>query len=57
MPPCWRTISSLARYFEAAAKGAKKPKNVANWILNDLQNALGAAGKGDKRVPDSAGGA
>jgi aspartyl-tRNA(Asn)/glutamyl-tRNA(Gln) amidotransferase subunit B len=35
----------LARYFEAAAKGAKKPKNVANWILNDLQNALSAAGK------------
>jgi aspartyl-tRNA(Asn)/glutamyl-tRNA(Gln) amidotransferase subunit B len=36
----------LARYFEAAAKGAKKPKNIANWILNDLQNALSAAGKG-----------
>src|SRR6059036_1339834 len=35
----------LARYFEAAAKGAQKPKNVANWILNDLQNALSAAGK------------
>jgi aspartyl-tRNA(Asn)/glutamyl-tRNA(Gln) amidotransferase subunit B len=35
----------LARYFEAAAKGAKKPKNVANWILNDLQNALTSAGK------------
>jgi aspartyl-tRNA(Asn)/glutamyl-tRNA(Gln) amidotransferase subunit B len=35
----------LARYFEAAAKGAKKPKNVANWILNDLQNALGSTGK------------
>src|SRR5436189_942693 len=35
----------LAKYFEAAAKGAKKPKNVANWILNDLQNALTAAGK------------
>jgi aspartyl-tRNA(Asn)/glutamyl-tRNA(Gln) amidotransferase subunit B len=35
----------LARYFEAAAKGAKKPKNVANWILNDLQNALTAAAK------------
>jgi aspartyl-tRNA(Asn)/glutamyl-tRNA(Gln) amidotransferase subunit B len=34
---------NLARYFEIAAKGAKKPKNVANWILNDLQNALGAA--------------
>ena len=35
----------LARYFEAAAKGAKKAKNVANWILNDLQNALSSAGK------------
>jgi aspartyl-tRNA(Asn)/glutamyl-tRNA(Gln) amidotransferase subunit B len=35
----------LARYFEAAVKGAKKPKNIANWVLNDLQNALGAAGK------------
>ena len=36
---------NLARYFEAAAKGAKKPKIIANWILNDLQNALSAAGK------------
>src|SRR6059036_2875237 len=35
----------LARYFEAAAKGAKKPKNVANWILNDLQSALSTVGK------------
>jgi len=35
----------LARYFETAAKGAKRPKNIANWILNDLQNALGGAGK------------
>ena len=35
----------LARYFENAAKGAKKPKNVANWILNDLQNALSSASK------------
>ena len=35
----------LARYFEAAAKGARKPKNVANWILNDLQSALSNAGK------------
>src|SRR6476659_1346498 len=41
----------LARYFEAAAKGAKKPKNVANWILNDLQNALSAAGKGINDCP------
>ncbi len=35
----------LARYFEAAAKDTKKPKNVANWILNDLQSALSTAGK------------
>src|SRR5256884_630922 len=35
----------LARYFDAAAKGAKRPKNVVNWILNDLQNALSNAGK------------
>ena len=33
----------LADYFETAAKRAKKPKNVANWILNDLLSALGAA--------------
>jgi aspartyl-tRNA(Asn)/glutamyl-tRNA(Gln) amidotransferase subunit B len=30
----------LARYFEKAAQGASKPKMIANWILNDLQNAL-----------------
>src|SRR4029077_16635668 len=27
------------------AKGSKKPKNVANWILNDLQSALSTSGK------------
>ena len=36
---------STAGYFEAAAEGAKKPKSVANWILNDLQSALSAANK------------
>jgi aspartyl-tRNA(Asn)/glutamyl-tRNA(Gln) amidotransferase subunit B len=41
----------LARYFEAAAKGAKKPKNIANWILNDLRNALSAAGKEINECP------
>ena len=41
----------LARYFETAAKGAKKPKNVANWILNDLQNALTVAGKAINDCP------
>ena len=43
----------LARYFETAANGAKKPKNIANWILNDLQNALNAEGKGIKDCPIS----
>ena len=41
----------LASYFESAAKGAKKPKNVANWILNDLQNALSTSGKGMNECP------
>jgi aspartyl-tRNA(Asn)/glutamyl-tRNA(Gln) amidotransferase subunit B len=36
---------ALARYFETAAKSAKKPKNIANWILNDLQSALASSGK------------
>ncbi len=34
---------ALASYFETAARGAKKPKNVANWILNDLQSAISSA--------------
>jgi aspartyl-tRNA(Asn)/glutamyl-tRNA(Gln) amidotransferase subunit B len=41
----------LARYFETAVKGAKTPKNIANWILNDLQNALGAARKEINNCP------
>jgi aspartyl-tRNA(Asn)/glutamyl-tRNA(Gln) amidotransferase subunit B len=41
----------LASYFEAAAQGAQKPKNVANWILNDLQKALGEAGKSISQCP------
>src|SRR5467141_515641 len=46
----------LARYFETAAKGAKKPKNIANWILNDLQSALGNASKtiNDCPIPPAA---
>jgi aspartyl-tRNA(Asn)/glutamyl-tRNA(Gln) amidotransferase subunit B len=34
----------LARYFEKAARASKRPKAIANWILNDLQSALSAAG-------------
>ncbi len=46
----------LAGYFETAAKGAKKPKNVANWILNDLRSALSSASKaiGDCPIPPEA---
>jgi aspartyl-tRNA(Asn)/glutamyl-tRNA(Gln) amidotransferase subunit B len=35
----------LAQYFETAARGSKKGKNIANWILNDLQSALSQSGK------------
>jgi aspartyl-tRNA(Asn)/glutamyl-tRNA(Gln) amidotransferase subunit B len=35
----------LAAYFEKTALVSKKPKAIANWILNDLQSALSAAGK------------
>jgi aspartyl-tRNA(Asn)/glutamyl-tRNA(Gln) amidotransferase subunit B len=33
----------LSAYFEAAAKGAAKPKAIANYVLNDLLSALAAA--------------
>ncbi len=36
---------ALARFFEKAAEKSNKPKQVANWILNDLQNALRTATK------------
>jgi aspartyl-tRNA(Asn)/glutamyl-tRNA(Gln) amidotransferase subunit B len=41
----------LAAYFETAAKGAKKPKHVANWILNDLQSSLASASLGIRECP------
>jgi aspartyl-tRNA(Asn)/glutamyl-tRNA(Gln) amidotransferase subunit B len=44
----------LADYFDAAAKGAKKPKNVANWIINDLLSSLAAAEKSIDDCPVSA---
>lgn len=47
---------ALANYFEQAAKHAKKPKNVANWILNDLQSMLGSANKTIEECPISADG-
>jgi len=30
----------LAAYFERAAAGSRKPKNVANWILNELMSLM-----------------
>jgi aspartyl-tRNA(Asn)/glutamyl-tRNA(Gln) amidotransferase subunit B len=45
---------ALAEYFEEAAKGARKPKNVANWIINDLLSALSAAEKTIATCPVSA---
>ncbi len=41
---------ALADYFEAAARGKKKAKTIANWILNDLQGALALAGRTDSPV-------
>jgi aspartyl-tRNA(Asn)/glutamyl-tRNA(Gln) amidotransferase subunit B len=35
----------LSAYFEAAAKNARKPKSIANYVLNDLLSALSAANK------------
>ena len=36
---------ALARYFELAAKNSRKPKTVANYVLNDLLSALTSAGR------------
>ena len=44
----------LADYFDAAAKGARKPKSVANWVINDLLSALSAEGKTIADCPISA---
>jgi len=46
----------LAGYFETAAKDARKPKNIANWILNDLQSALSGEGRSiaDCPIPPAA---
>jgi len=41
----------LAAYFEKAARDSKKPKAIANWILNDLQSALLTAGKSISDCP------
>jgi aspartyl-tRNA(Asn)/glutamyl-tRNA(Gln) amidotransferase subunit B len=35
----------LSAYFEVAAKGARKPKAIANYVLNDLLSALGTTNR------------
>ncbi|HZC58452.1 MAG TPA: Asp-tRNA(Asn)/Glu-tRNA(Gln) amidotransferase subunit GatB [Chthoniobacterales bacterium] len=35
----------LSSYFEAAAKAARKPKAIVNYVLNDLLSALSAANR------------
>jgi aspartyl-tRNA(Asn)/glutamyl-tRNA(Gln) amidotransferase subunit B len=45
---------ALADYFDAAAKSARKPKSVANWIINDLLSALAAAERTISDCPISA---
>jgi len=42
---------ALASYFETAATGARKPKQIANWVLNDLQSALAGAGSAIAACP------
>src|ERR1700736_5897307 len=42
---------ALSRYFEAAAKEARKPKAIANYVLNDLLSALGTASKSIDECP------
>jgi aspartyl-tRNA(Asn)/glutamyl-tRNA(Gln) amidotransferase subunit B len=44
----------LAEYFDAAAHGARRPKMVANWVINDLLSALSAAGRTITDCPISA---
>ena len=43
---------SSPRISRRPRSGAKKPKNVANWILNDLQSALAGAGQTHCGMPD-----
>lgn len=47
---------ALADYFEAAAEGAKAPKKVANWVINNLLSALNEVEKpiSDCPLPASA---
>ena len=45
---------ALADFFESAAKTSQRPKQLANWVLNDLQSALSAGEKSIAESPVSA---
>lgn len=45
---------AVADYYDAAVNGAKSPKRVANWVLNDLLGALNAQGLNIDQSPVSA---
>ncbi len=40
----------LADFFESGAKTSQRPKQLANWVLNDLQSALAAS---DRSIAES----
>lgn len=47
---------ALGNYFERIARGAKNPKAIANWLINNLQARLAEAGAslGDLKFPPEA---
>jgi aspartyl-tRNA(Asn)/glutamyl-tRNA(Gln) amidotransferase subunit B len=42
---------ALADYFETAARDSASPKSLANWVLNDLLNALSQSGTAVAECP------
>lgn len=45
----------LGAYFEKAVTGARNPKAVANWVINNLRSKLSETGKGLDEIAFSAG--
>ena len=45
---------ALADFFETAARTSQRPKQLANWVLNDLQSALATSARSITESPVSA---
>jgi aspartyl-tRNA(Asn)/glutamyl-tRNA(Gln) amidotransferase subunit B len=45
---------ALADFFESAARTSQRPKQLANWVLNDLQSALATSERSITESPVSA---